>query len=86
MRSQRPNSNPNPGNGGPWEWGTLGMADPGNGEPWEWGTLGMAGFLPEKVREMKVPNKSLRYQMKCVWVPITVGEYHIMKFQSVLKV
>jgi len=22
-----------PGNGGPWEWRTLGMADPGNGGP-----------------------------------------------------
>ena len=25
---------------GPWEWGTLGMADPGDRGPWEWRTLG----------------------------------------------
>ena len=32
---------PDPENGGPWEWGTLGVADPGNGGPWEWRTLGV---------------------------------------------
>jgi hypothetical protein len=30
------------GNGGRWEWRTMGMADEGNGGRWEWRTMGMA--------------------------------------------
>jgi hypothetical protein len=36
--------NGGPGDGGPWGWRPLGMADPGDGDggPWGWRTLELA--------------------------------------------
>lgn len=42
-----------PGNGGPWRWRTLGMADPGNGGPWGWRTGTESVCVRDRPEEVK---------------------------------
>jgi hypothetical protein len=54
----------NSGDGGPWGWRTLGMANsgdggPGDGGPWGWRTPGDGATRTATVR--KLPTKSVQF-------------------------